>query len=231
MLTVFLAVIAIAIILGIAKAISNNKHTKASKIAFDNLPDFKADNYYLSLSSGISIGFDGQRKKICFLDMMHKPLIYDYTKILQCEVVIDGQTVLRQSTSSTIGRAVLGGILTGGVGALIGGVTGKRTQDEKINNLDLKVVVNDTANPVFKINFLNIKTQKGSAFYKMCYQKIETWHGIISVLIRQGQNDITETSARPSPSVADELKKLRELVDNGILTGDEFDKQKAKLIG
>jgi uncharacterized protein (DUF1499 family) len=40
----------------------------------------------------------------------------------------------------------------------------------------------------------------------------------------------TETHS-PSSSIADELKKLKTLLDEGILTQDEFNKQKQKLLG
>jgi len=69
--------IALAIIGGIAAAISetkkNRKHKEVSKLKFSELKDFKADNFYLFDSSGLSIGFDIQRKKICILDAANKP--------------------------------------------------------------------------------------------------------------------------------------------------------------
>lgn len=223
-------IIAIGIIVGVVNMVNNSKHKKESQVAFENLKDFKADNHYLSTSSGMSIGFDNQRKKICFLDKMHEAFIYDYNKILQCEVAIDGQTVLKQSTTGTIGRSVLGGILGGGIGALIGGATGAKTQNENISSIDLKIIINDTINPVFKINFLNLKTKKGSMIYKIAYSNIEKWHGIVSGLIMQGNHEESNNKPSENLSVADELKKLKDLLDNGVLTPEEFVKQKSKLI-
>lgn len=137
---------------------------------------------------------------------MHKPFIYDYSKILQCEVVIDGETILKQSTTGTIGRSVLGGILSGGVGAIIGGTTGAKTQKENISSIDLKVIIIDTVNPIFRINFLNLKTKKGSMIYKMTYPNVEKWHGIISGLIRQGSDEDKSTKSTVNFSSVDELK-------------------------
>lgn len=39
------------------------------------------------------------------------------------------------------------------------------------------------------------------------------------------------TATQPATSVADELKKLKELLDQGILTKEEFDAAKKKLLG
>lgn len=230
--TIFIIIIAIGILIGIMKSINDSKHKKESQVVFDSLKDFKADKYYLSPSSGQSIGFDNQRKKICFLDKMHNASIFDYNKILQCELLVDGESVLKSSTSGTIGRTLLGGILGGGIGAIIGGTTGSKTQKENINSIDIKIIVNDTANPIYKINFLNLKTKKGSFIYKPAYESAEIWHGIISGLIRQGNDEgKNNTKSIDNLSVADELKKLKELLDSGVITDGEFSKQKTKLIG
>jgi len=231
----FFTFIVIAIVGGVIVAIiqvaNNSKHKKESQVTFNNLKDFNADNYYLSTSSGISIGFDNQRKKICILDKLHKPIIFDYSKILQCEILVDGESVLKSSTSGTIGRTLLGGILGGGIGAIVGGSTGSKTQKENINSIDLKIIVNDTMNPVYRINFLNLKTKKGSLIYKPAYSSAELWHGIISGLIIQG-GDEEKINSKPAKnlSVADELIKLKELLDSGVITKEEFTKEKSKLI-
>ncbi|MEI6854440.1 MAG: SHOCT domain-containing protein, partial [Bacteroidota bacterium] len=214
----------------IETSIKNNKHKEISKSVFDNLEDFVADDSFISTTSGMSIGFDSERKKICILDTSFTPFFYNYSSILQSEIVIDGQTIIKQSTSGAIGRSLLGGMLGGGIGAIVGGTTGSRTQSEKINNIDLKIIVNDTVNPIFKINFLNVESKKGDFLYTGAYSLVEKWHGIFSVLIKQGDIENSSKSAISS-SVADELKKLKGLLDEGVLTEDEFKKQKEKLIG
>ena len=42
---------------------------------------------------------------------------------------------------------------------------------------------------------------------------------------------IKNESPKPQMSIADELKKLKELLDAGVLTQEEFDAQKKKLLG
>jgi predicted Zn-dependent peptidase len=41
----------------------------------------------------------------------------------------------------------------------------------------------------------------------------------------------SQTQSNSSSSVADELKKFKELLDAGVLTQQEFDKKKKELIG
>ncbi|MBR6458968.1 MAG: SHOCT domain-containing protein [Actinomycetaceae bacterium] len=47
----------------------------------------------------------------------------------------------------------------------------------------------------------------------------------------QPQAQIPQRSPQPKISVADELLKLKQLLDAGALTQQEFDQQKAKLLG
>lgn len=217
------------IILGIIGAviygiIRNNKHTNKSHDVFNNLKDFNPTEVYLSGTSGCSIGYDSERKKICVLNHEHHPTIYEYKDILQSELNIDGETILKQSTTGTVGRAILGGLLGGGVGAIIGGVTSSKMQKEKINRIDLKLSVNDSKNPFYKINFLNLETKKGDLIYIASFAQAERWHGIIATLIQQSNN--LEKTTINGISITDELIKLKSLLDKGILTQIEFENQK-----
>ena len=227
-LTISIIIIA-AIWFTIASKIADKRHKEEAQLVFDTLPNFKADNYYLSTTSSMSIGFDNQRKIICFLDTENKAFIFNYDKIIQSEIVIDGHTISKHSTTGTIGRSIIGGVIAGGAGAIIGGATGSSKISENVYSIDLKVTINNTVNPVFRINFLNKEVIKGDMFFNSAYAKVEKWHGIITGLIKQ--MDI-ENNNKPieNLSVSDELKKLKELLDNDVLTQDEFDKQKTKLL-
>jgi hypothetical protein len=219
-----------AIIVGTVKGIRNNKHKDEALKRFNALSEFKATEYYLSKTSGSSIGFDDDRKKICFLDIHNRPYIYNYNKILQCEVVVDGQTILKQSTTGTLGRSILGGILGGGVGAIIGGTSASKTLKEKISNIELKVIVNDVSNPIFNIQFYD---STSSILLKHERRNVERWHAIMCGLIVQGNKEDTTSFEKDSLdtvivsnlSVADELRKMKELLDMGVLTIEEFKKQ------
>ncbi len=182
-----LIVVLIVIAAKSSKSFHKTEKEKAEKwkLAFSAIPDFNHDAQYVS-KTGDAISFDNTKKKICFFDNSLKAHIYDYSKLLQCEIDIDGDTIMKQSTTGTVGRAVLGGILTGGVGAIIGGASASRTQKEKIHNIDLKVIVDDPMNPIYKINFFKGEMTKGSFVYKAVYPEIEKWHAILAGLIRQG---------------------------------------------
>lgn len=47
----------------------------------------------------------------------------------------------------------MGGLLAGGVGAIIGGNTGAKTTTEAVKTIDILITVNDIQNPIYMINF------------------------------------------------------------------------------
>jgi hypothetical protein len=230
-ITILIIVVTFTLILIIAKTVINFQDKKKSKEIFENLTNFNTTDKYISKTSGVSIGYDEKRKQICLI-IEHKTKIYEYKDIIQSELDIDGETILKQSITGTIGRSVFGGVLGGGVGAIIGGTTGSKKGKENIRKIDLKITVNDTKTPVYRINFMDIETKKGSFIYEMIYEEAEKWHGIITVLIKQAEieQDNTKQNSTSSESVADELLKLKNLLDSGIITLTEFNAEKKRLL-
>jgi hypothetical protein len=188
------------------------------------------------------ISIDENKKKVSFIDGV-RFRVYNYRDILSSEVLIDGNEVIKTSRTSQIGGALIGGILAGGVGAIIGGLSADQTKESKVSKVDVLIVVNDTRNPTFVLNFFN-KDDKDSLYpypIEMVKDEIEQakqLHRLISVLIRQAdeedlieeQNKSHKDAILNSSSVADEIRKLADLRADGLLTDEEYDKQKAKLM-
>lgn len=70
--------------------------------------------------------------------------MYSYWDILASEVIEEGGTVTRTQRSSQIAGTLIGGLALGGVGAIIGGLSGttKTTKNDMVTPL-LRVIVND----------------------------------------------------------------------------------------
>lgn len=159
-------------------------------------------------------GFNG--KKV-------NPKIYRFDDIVGFELLEDGDSV----TKGGLGRALVGGALLGGVGAIVGGVTGKKKTKSVVNSLKVKITVNDTSNPTVYVNLLNSKTKTNSFVYKVSYSSAQEILSMLSV-ITENQNE--KENKENTTSVADELMKLKRLLDEGILTEEEFNTQKSKIL-
>lgn len=94
---------------------------------------------------------------------------YKFSDIISCtfsdkQSIVHGQvtatSTTKSRTGSTLGRAVVGGVVAGGAGAIIGGTTGKKNtetiyhqeDDKVIHNYTVVVTVNSISNPIIRIN-------------------------------------------------------------------------------
>lgn len=214
----------------------------------DNLSDFLITEEYKSYDLESSILLDEERKKMCIISLKDSNSdIFTYQDILESEIIEDGITVTKTSRSSQLGGALLGGVLAGGVGAIIGGLSGSTTSTNEVNSIDLKIIVNDTKTPIHIINFLNadvidfngkpFPVKKSDDKYKNAIEKANYWQSLISVLIKKADKEDKEkeketisVNNKNNNSVADEIKKLNELVKEGIISEEEFNNQKNKLL-
>src|SRR4029077_10895565 len=79
--------------------------------------------------NGLSaISIDTERKILCLTgkkkEVRHRML--RYRDILSAEIIQDSYSVTKTSRTSQAGAALLGGVLFGGVGAVVGALTGTR---------------------------------------------------------------------------------------------------------
>ncbi|MFU2014806.1 SHOCT domain-containing protein [Peribacillus butanolivorans] len=197
----------------------------------------------------VTLSFDKNSNKICILKKFgsmyeegfnFSTKYFSHTDLLESKIIEDGVSVTQTSRSSQIGGALVGGIIAGGVGAIIGGLSGKTTTSQTVKSLKLQIVVNDTTKATQEMIFIldNKGVSKDSEYYKGVISNINEWHNIISVLINKADKEengqlknepfLNNTS---NINTSEEIRKLYDLFKEGILTQEEFELQKKKLIG
>lgn len=161
--------------------------------------------------------------------------VIPYGQIVSCEVKDESYTtvvgtkeeVTKTSTGSIAGRALVGGLLAGPVGAVVGGATAKK-KTEVIDNTKtithhhyyVIITLSDVSTPLVKIDCG--KTNPRVA------EKIKAL--LIGILSQKAVKPVAVAVAPPK-SIADELAKLAVLKEQGILTDAEFAQQKQRLLG
>ncbi len=160
----------------------------------------------------------------------YKNVVFRYSDVLNVEVLQDNVQV----TSGSLGSAVVGGLLTGGIGALAGGLVGPKKTQESCDSLQIKITMRGIQRPVAYICFIETTTKKNNPVYKKAVQKVEECMAILTNIM-----DISGAST-PAPaevaqtsgaSAADELMKFKQLLDAGAITQAEYDAKKAQLLG
>lgn len=179
---------------------------------------------------GTHIEIDENQNKWLIPDGMFggkkNPKIYNFSDIVDFELLEDGESIAKGG----LGRAVVGGVLFRGIGAVVGGVTGKKKSKPICNSLKIKITLNDMSKPVVYIDFIKASTKKDSIIYKTMYKSAQECLSVLQLIVNsqeEVQNDIAATSI----SSADEILKFKNLLDQGIITQEEFEAKKKQLLG
>ncbi|WP_342538500.1 SHOCT domain-containing protein [Sporosarcina sp. FSL K6-1540] len=174
---------------------------------------------------GTAIQFDDENKKMLIPGQFGRDNIFSYNDIVSYELLEDDEVV----TSGGLRRAAVGGVLFGGAGAVVGAVTGRKNKGV-CNNMGIKLTVNNMSQPIVYISFIQTKTKTDSNAYKVANHEAQECMSTLQLICDNQKGEEKETTTY-SFSTADEIKKFKELLDDGILTQEEFDAKKKELLG
>ena len=164
-----------------------------------------------------------------------------YSDIVSISYDENGSDVFNKS----LGGAVAGGLLFGGVGAIVGGNTAKATQNKEVRDMTIKILLKSTSKSkiILKIYeagkdgaVLETKNDADKMHYEGLMKEVSGIKDIFAIIIDIVDKNIAmqKTAIVTQPqsinSVADELAKLIKLKDGGYLSEEEFNVQKARLL-
>ena len=131
----------------------------------------------------------------------------------------------------TIGGSLVGGAVAGGAGAIVGGLSGNSKQIQKFTDVQIRMRIRDLNDPVLLIKCFDAKTMtvEGKPVkpdslagwsYKEGKEHAQRILDLVSVII-----DDVDKKRGGTQSVSSEDSKAK-----GVLTQEEFDQQKEKLL-
>lgn len=173
------------------------------------------------------------------------PISYEllnYSDILEVSYEENGAQLYSKSAMRTVGGAIVGGALMGEVGSVIGGLSGDTKENREIKTMDIKILLRNTQRPSCVLSFndskrtLKTKNSTDNELYEAYKENANKAKDILSVIIDKAKQSISipirqeASQSVQQSSLADELTKLAKLKSDGILTEEEFNVQKAKLL-
>lgn len=165
----------------------------------------------------LTVDETNQLWKLDFLNV-----IFSYNDIVDFELLQDGESI----TKGGLGSAIVGGALFGSVGAVVGGTIGKKKTKQEITELKIKIITKNTFYPDLYINFLTTGKVKSSSFlYKSCCNCAQDILSQLSIMTESASNNNI-----PLISSADEIMKYKKLLDDNIITKEEFEAKKKQLL-
>ncbi len=213
---------------------------------FDSEIGYVSDNPTTVCNSGdfdknigkyFSLNNRGKRFKIKDDDTSYK-----FSDLVNYELCEDNSTIQKGG----VGRAIVGGVLFGEVGAIVGAQT--RKSQNVVGSLYIRLTLKSVG--MKKIIFINSSTDRNGFIYKTARRSADEVVSELELIISENQNIANQTASQsqyepqlasspvqqpiptgqPQISVADELLKLKQLLDMGVLTQEEFAQQKQKLL-
>lgn len=103
---------------------------------------------------------------------------YRFDQLISFELLEDDEAV----TSGGVGRALVGGALFGGFGAVAGGVTAKRKTKKVVNTLTVKLTINDFQTPCIMIPLLVKPIKVKSKEYEAAYNIAQKLLSLLDVI-------------------------------------------------
>lgn len=177
------------------------------------------------------LAIDEENETWCIYSKKSKeiPVIYSFNELIEYET-FDGERTSK--ISGGLGASVAGGIIAGGVGAIVGSNIGKKKK--KVSDIHIKIVVNDINNSVIQFNLLpdgpgKSETKVGGFFYNIAIKEMDSISSLLSYII-ENKNELESTIESDSSSSADEILKFKNLMDQGIITKEEFEQKKSQLL-
>lgn len=248
--------IIVFIVLAIIKAVSdNNERNKKIENRGQSFnqklhkqENFNTTNKIIGVENTYVLAIDQSKRMIMFMTEQIKKT-FSFNQLLSVEVLEDNIMLLQKSSLRTIGGAVVGGAIAGGAGAIVGGLSGDSKQNKKVSKVQVKIKLRDINNPSFTIDCFDCKTMtlEGKPIkptslsdgekYKQGLKDAQLIADTLSVIIddvdraeKKSHNTSTPPNNISTNSIANELEKLAELKEKGILTEEEFRTQKQLLL-
>lgn len=166
--------VALFIIWSVVSSVKSKERRELIKSVFEK--DTNLIDYYIQHDGYSGVAINEDNEEIIFVSGEEKVII-PFQKIIDCEIMKDNISVFKSSKSG----AIVGGIIAGGVGAIVGGSSG--TTQNKIKSLDLKILFDDLRTPVKKINFFWTDQDEGSSNFQNELANMEKWHGMFTAII------------------------------------------------
>ncbi|RLJ90680.1 hypothetical protein [Planococcus citreus] len=184
-LFIIVATVILAFISAVAPLVNDHNEGQIAKEKMDNLINENNMTYYeWQLFNGGQILLDNTGTRMLWIIEHNGYISRHYHNITDVKLIIDDTIEYRSSLTSAVGRAAIGGLALGGVGAIIGGVTGKKHGKKMVHKIELVLSYNNSVTPYSSIVILDEKggIDLDSEIYLEAYKQGMYWSKKISSL-------------------------------------------------
>ena len=153
--------------------------------------------------------------------------VYSFKDIFNYEVYENGDSVVK----GTAGKSLIGGLFFGLGGMIVAGNT-KRKTEEICSELKLVIRINDIDNPQLTLTYIDSNIKKSSSTYKTIKESLRNACSTIEFIINNKELLAESEIEKNEPMTKKEqLLELQELLDEGLISEEEFKDKKRQILG
>jgi hypothetical protein len=184
------AVFVFAVILGVFDGISRERKKKAALALLDQIEGFSPNVTWSSSDGDHVIAIDDSARAICLIQRRDSELsseVISYSRIASSEIREDGETTTKANRGSQAVGVAVGALALGGLGAVIGGLSGSKRSESKVKTIELVITVDDVGSPFRKVPFLNAAgapVKSTSLEYKTAHETAREWQARLALAIK-----------------------------------------------
>lgn len=171
--------------------------------------------------------------------------ISNFSQIIKVDLLRNDQTTTSTDRGSLLTRAVVGGVLLGGVGAVVGAVTAKTHSTSELSKISLRVITESGSYTILFLNLGNTSSAGHSSAISSASSEADRFYGLVLKAMKQAAAPQPAATANRQPilpsmssraaavssvSVASEIEKLWKLKENGAISDQEYERAKQTLL-
>lgn len=143
----------------------------------------KNDPYFMvdMRIAGIAVDRTNKRFKLDY----YPGKLFEFEDVIKYQLNENGQTVT--SGGLSVGRALVGSALFGGVGAIVGGVTGKRKSMNTVDELSIGITMRGREAGLYKVPIITKRTRKSSKIYQQVMREVEQILSVFDIMVDETQ--------------------------------------------
>ena len=225
-------------VIGISSIQDKAKRESQKKVAISDFKikirkEFSGAKLYFSVVSQSFILIDFANEQIAMGRIAGIWKKIPFSDIIKAEILKDGAQIFSTNRRSQALGVAVGAVALGGVGAIIGGLSGSKTAKNTIKRISLKVTVDDTDRPIYEIIFFKASDDKDVAFSEALFSEVNIFAAHLEKAIRiaDESKQATIPQSKEPETLAGEIAELWKLKEAGALTKKEFDAQKNAVNG
>ena len=187
-------VVGLAIVLGVLFAFGVMQGQRDYRTVTDiekrirHLDDFEPTDVYVSSINFAGVAIDASRREILLADEAALRR-FTMSSIVACEILEDDVRLAYVNRGSQLAGIAVGGILLGGVGAVVGALSASKRSINNVSKVILRFMTDDFERPKHDIVLLDWSfSKKGlkrdGMLYREALETAELWHDRVTAMMK-----------------------------------------------